>query len=124
MILRVTPVGRFIRKTRLDELPQLWNVLIGEMSLIGPRPERPQFHKKLEYHIPLFCERTVGVKPGITGLAQVKASYANDVEGMKEKLQWDMTYHLCLTQPLCWLRTESYIFLSTIKVMLLAKGQW
>ena len=72
---RITPVGRFLRKTRLDELPQLFNVLKGEMSLIGPRPERPTFYNKLENEIPYFADRTYGVMPGITGLAQVNQGY-------------------------------------------------
>jgi lipopolysaccharide/colanic/teichoic acid biosynthesis glycosyltransferase len=73
---RVTRVGRFLRKTRLDELPQLWNVLKGEMSLVGPRPERPELLENLTLAIPFFEERMRGCKPGITGLAQVSLSYS------------------------------------------------
>jgi lipopolysaccharide/colanic/teichoic acid biosynthesis glycosyltransferase len=72
---RVTRVGRYLRKTRLDELPQLWNVLKGEMSLVGPRPERPELFENLALAIPFFEERMRGVKPGITGLAQVSLGY-------------------------------------------------
>ena len=73
---RVTRVGRFLRKTRLDELPQLWNVLIGEMSLVGPRPERPELLENLTLAIPFFEERMRDCKPGITGLAQISLSYS------------------------------------------------
>lgn len=120
---RITRVGRFLRKTRIDELPQLWNVLIGDMSLIGPRPERPDFHKKLEFHIPFFSERTMNVKPGISGLAQIKEAYANDINGMRQKLAWDMAYTLSLSSPMRWIKTEITIVFATLKVMLLAKGQ-
>ncbi len=72
---RVTRVGTFLRRSRLDELPQLWNVLRGEMSLVGPRPERPELLKDLAVAIPFFEERTRGVKPGLTGLAQISLGY-------------------------------------------------
>jgi exopolysaccharide biosynthesis polyprenyl glycosylphosphotransferase len=85
---RITRVGRFLRKTRLDELPQLWNVLIGEMSLVGPRPERPEFVQEYENSIPLYGLRH-RVKPGITGLAQVVAKYDTDV---RDKLRYDLMY--------------------------------
>lgn len=120
---RITPVGRFLRRTRIDELPQLWNVLVGEMSLVGPRPERPNFHHELEFRIPMFTERTYGIKPGITGLAQVKEGYPNDISGMRQKLAWDMAYSLMLANPLLWLKTELFILLATVKVVVLAKGQ-
>lgn len=120
---RITPIGRFLRRTRIDELPQLWNVIVGEMSLVGPRPERPDFHHELEFKIPMFTERTYGVKPGITGLAQVKDGYPNDIPGMRQKLAWDMAYSLTLANPLLWLKTELAILLATVKVVVLAKGQ-
>ena len=120
---RITPIGRFLRRFRIDELPQLWNVIIGEMSLVGPRPERPDFHHELEFKIPMFTERTYGVKPGITGLAQVKDGYPNDIPGMRQKLAWDMAYCLTLANPPLWLKTELGILLATVKVVLLAKGQ-
>lgn len=88
---RVTPVGKFIRATRLDELPQLWNVMRGEMSFFGPRPERPQFYQVLEKEIPLFSMRTI-IRPGITGWAQVCAGYAASVEESKTKLEFDLYY--------------------------------
>ena len=88
---RVTPLGRFMRKTRLDELPQLWNVLKGEMSFFGPRPERPEMYKQLEREIPLFRMRTI-VRPGISGWAQVCAGYAGSVEQSFSKLEYDLYY--------------------------------
>src|SRR5207245_1699133 len=86
---RVTAVGQFLRRTRLDEMPQLWNVLIGEMSLIGPRPERPEFVEELTRQIPFYGERHT-VKPGITGWAQVRYTYGASVEDALEKLQYDL----------------------------------
>ncbi|MFY4775150.1 sugar transferase [Metabacillus sp. RGM 3146] len=85
---RVTKIGAFIRKTRIDELPQLYNVLKGEMSLIGPRPERPMFTESFEREIPGFSQR-LAVKPGLTGWAQVNGGY--DISP-KEKLQYDLYY--------------------------------
>ncbi|WP_395612545.1 TIGR03013 family XrtA/PEP-CTERM system glycosyltransferase [Allosphingosinicella sp.] len=88
---RVTRVGRFIRKTRLDELPQAWSVLKGEMSFVGPRPERPQFVADLEARLPYYAERHV-VKPGITGWAQINYPYGASVEDAREKLEFDLYY--------------------------------
>ena len=88
---RVTPFGRFLRKSHLDELPQLFNVLRGELSFVGPRPERPEFYKILEEQIPLFSLRLL-VRPGITGWAQSKQSYAGNVEECKTKLEYDLYY--------------------------------
>jgi lipopolysaccharide/colanic/teichoic acid biosynthesis glycosyltransferase len=88
---RVTVVGRILRRTRLDEVPQLWNVLVGDMSLVGPRPERPEFVQLLSKEFPYFQLRST-VKPGITGWAQVRHGYVNDVAGAEEKLALDMFY--------------------------------
>lgn len=93
---RVTLVGRFLRKTRLDELPQFFNVLNGDMSLVGPRPERPTFYNKLEHEIPYFSERTYGVLPGITGLAQVNQGYDTSIEDVRSKVGFDHSYALSL----------------------------
>ena len=76
---RITRVGRFLRKSRLDELPQFWDVLRGKMSLVGPRPERPELLQDLSYAIPLFEERMRDVKPGITGLAQISLGYTGSI---------------------------------------------
>lgn len=88
---RVTSIGSFLRKTRLDELPQLFNVLAGEMSLIGPRPERPEFAKQLEAELPSF-NRRLEVKAGITGLAQIGNGYASCLESYRRKLALDRLY--------------------------------
>lgn len=88
---RITPLGRFLRKTRIDELPQLWNVIRGEMSLIGPRPERPEFYAEYEKELPLFRFRLL-VPPGITGWAQVMGGYASSLSQMKRKLEYDLFY--------------------------------
>ena len=88
---RVTRVGRFLRKCRLDELPQLYDVLIGQMSIIGPRPERPDIVKDLCEKVPYYAERHL-VKPGITGWAQISFRYGSSVEDAKRKLQFDLYY--------------------------------
>jgi lipopolysaccharide/colanic/teichoic acid biosynthesis glycosyltransferase len=88
---RVTPLGRVLRSTHLDELPQLWNVLRGDMSLVGPRPERPEFVRQLERAIPLYRER-LQVRPGLTGLAQVQLPPDVDLAGVGRKLACDVYY--------------------------------
>lgn len=88
---RVTRVGRFLRKYRIDEIPQLWNVLRGEMALVGPRPERPHFFDRLREDVPIFELRTC-VRPGITGWAQVRAPYAAAIEDSRVKLEYDLYY--------------------------------
>jgi len=113
---RVTRVGRFIRKTRLDELPQLWNVMRGDMSFVGPRPERPFFVDQLANEIPFYLQRHA-VKPGLTGWAQVKYQYGSTVEDAMEKLRYDLYYikHLSVFFDLT-------IVLDTVKVILFGKG--
>jgi exopolysaccharide biosynthesis polyprenyl glycosylphosphotransferase len=88
---RVTHVGRFLRQTHLDELPQLWNVLRGEMSIVGPRPERPEFLRMLEQTVPFLARRLL-IKPGITGWAQLRCDYASDSESAANRLSYDLWY--------------------------------
>jgi len=88
---RVTKLGRFLRKTRLDELPQLWNVIKGEMSFVGPRAERPEFHEELKEHIPFYQERYL-IKPGLSGWAQINYGYSSSIEDNFEKIQYDLYY--------------------------------
>jgi sugar transferase (PEP-CTERM system associated) len=113
---RVTTVGRFLRKSRIDELPQLWNVVRGEMSFAGPRPERPEFVAELTAAIPFFSQRHV-VKPGITGWAQVHHRYAASVEDALEKLQYDLYYIKNLS---LWL--DLLILAETVKIVLRQRG--
>jgi lipopolysaccharide/colanic/teichoic acid biosynthesis glycosyltransferase len=88
---RITRIGNFLRKSRIDELPQLWSVFTGEMSLVGPRPERPAFVEELKTQIP-FYEIRHTVKPGITGWAQVRFQYGSSMEDAKRKHQFDLYY--------------------------------
>lgn len=88
---RITPVGRFLRRAHLDELPQLWNILRGEMSLVGPRPERPEFVPQLEHVIPRYRDRLL-VRPGLTGLAQVQLPPDTDLASVAVKLAYDLYY--------------------------------
>ncbi|MGA8169922.1 MAG: sugar transferase [Methylocystis sp.] len=120
---RITRVGRFLRKTRLDEIPQCIDVLRGEMSIVGPRPERPQFFNRLESEIPFYAERTYGLKPGITGLAQVTLPYDSSIEDVRAKVLHDHAYALRISEPGRWLVTDLAIILRTVGVMLGGKGR-
>jgi sugar transferase (PEP-CTERM system associated) len=113
---RVTRVGRFLRQTRIDEIPQLWNVLLGEMSLVGPRPERPVFVAQLEEQIPFFRQR-LAVKPGVTGHAQVRCRYGASIDDAREKLAYDLFYIKGLS---LWF--DLSILIDTVKVVLLRIG--
>lgn len=113
---RITRVGRFLRFSRLDEIPQLWNVLKGDMSFVGPRPERPEFVEWLSKQIPYYSVRHA-VRPGITGWAQIRYKYGNTVEGAKEKLQYDLYYIKNVSMGL-----DLLIMLRTIKIVLLGRG--
>ncbi|HTR51497.1 MAG TPA: sugar transferase [Kofleriaceae bacterium] len=142
---RITRVGRFLRRSRLDELPQFWDVLCGKMSLVGPRPERPELLRDLSYAIPLFEERMRDVKPGITGLAQISLGYTGSIpegseigklagtlqnpwqlddakgslaDDMRIKLLYDLAYTASLEQLGTYLRTELAIIWKTPFVML------
>ena len=113
---RVTSIGRFLRKSRLDELPQLWNVLRGEMSLVGPRPERPEFIESLSQEVPNYLLR-LGIKPGLTGLAQVLNGYDNDIAGFRRKVALDLLY-----LQNCCLVNDVKILFRTVSVVLTGKG--
>lgn len=120
---RVTRVGKWLRKTRLDELPQFYNILKGDMSLIGPRPERPAFIKHLEQQIPFYDERIYGIAPGVTGLAQVYLGYDEHIEDVRAKVAYDHAYALALSHTKTWVLTDMKILLRTVKVVILGKGQ-
>jgi lipopolysaccharide/colanic/teichoic acid biosynthesis glycosyltransferase len=147
---RITKVGKFLRNTRLDEIPQFWNVLVGDMSLVGPRPERPELLENLAMAIPFFEERTRGMKPGVTGLAQISLGYTGapdkdsavaklketltnpfDVEeaegaladDMRIKLLFDLAYAAALEQFWSYLQMEAEILVKTPLIMLLSKGR-
>jgi sugar transferase (PEP-CTERM system associated) len=113
---RVTRLGRFMRKTRLDEIPQLWNVLRGEMGFVGPRPERPEFVQWLTSEIPYYDLRHI-IRPGITGWAQVRYQYGASLEETRQKLEYDLYYikHLSLGLDLL-------IMFETIKTIILRRG--
>jgi len=113
---RITPLGGFLRKTRIDELPQLWNVLKGEMSLVGPRPERPVFIEGLSEQIPDYLRR-LGLKPGLTGVAQIVNGYDNDIEGFRRKVAFDLFY-----LQNCCLWNDLKILFRTIAVVVGRKG--
>lgn len=113
---RITPVGRFLRKTRLDEIPQFYDVMRGDMSLVGPRPERPHFVEKLSLEIPLY-KRRLTVKPGITGWAQIKQGYDTSIEDVKSKVRYDLFYIENMS-----FRMDLKILLMTFYVMLAGKG--
>jgi lipopolysaccharide/colanic/teichoic acid biosynthesis glycosyltransferase len=114
----VTKVGKILRRVRLDEIPQMFNVLKGEMSMVGPRPERPYFVEKLAEEIPYY-KRRLKVRPGITGWAQVKHKYDESVEDVKIKLRYDLFYIENMS-----LRMDFKIIIRTIFVVLFGKGQF
>ncbi|MFW5740093.1 MAG: sugar transferase [Myxococcota bacterium] len=146
---RITRIGRFLRKSRLDELPQLWNVLRGDMSLVGPRPERPELLVNFAAAIPFFEERMRDVKPGLTGMAQVSLGYTGaipddsalaafketlqnpfgfeEAEGaladdLRAKLLYDLAYTASLERFTTFLRTEMSVILKTPIIMLSSTG--
>jgi lipopolysaccharide/colanic/teichoic acid biosynthesis glycosyltransferase len=147
---RVTRVGRWLRRTRLDELPQLWSVFRGHMSLVGPRPERPELIRDLALAIPFFEERMRDVKPGLTGFAQINLGYTGEpppgseiarlageltypfkfdgangalADDMRVKLLYDLAYSAALENLTAYLRTESEIIFKTPLVMLRGMGR-
>jgi lipopolysaccharide/colanic/teichoic acid biosynthesis glycosyltransferase len=147
---RITRVGRFLRKTRLDELPQLWNVLLGDMSLVGPRPERPELFENLALAIPFFEERMRDCKPGVTGLAQVSLGYTgrapadspmagmsetlanpfqlpeaagSDADDMRMKLLFDLAYVVSMEHFSTFIAMELFVIFKTPWVMLRGLGR-
>lgn len=113
---RVTSIGWFLRRTRLDELPQLWNILKGDMSFVGPRPERPEFIESLSKEIPGYLYR-LGLKPGLTGLAQVVNGYDNNIESFRRKVAFDLLY-----LQNCSLWNDLKIVVRTVSVVITGKG--
>ena len=113
---RITPVGRWLRRLRLDELPQLFNVIRGEMSIVGPRPERPEFVGVLQEKIPYYRQRLC-VKPGVTGWAQINHKYGDTIEDAITKLEYDLYY----IKNLAW-SLDAYILFHTAKIILLRRG--
>jgi lipopolysaccharide/colanic/teichoic acid biosynthesis glycosyltransferase len=113
---RITRVGWFLRRTRIDELPQLWNILRGDMSLIGPRPERPEFMKQLSDEIPGYLDR-LRLKPGLSGIAQILNGYDNEVEGFRRKIGYDLLY----LQNCCLLNDLKILF-RTVRVVITGEG--
>ena len=113
---RITRMGNFLRKNRLDEFPQLYNVLRGDMSIVGPRPERPEFIEQLQEVIPYYSERHL-IKPGVTGWAQVNYPYGASVEDAIEKLRYDLYYLKNFS-----LQLDVMIILDTIKVVFSQRG--
>ena len=113
---RITPLGRILRKTRLDELPQLWDVLVGNMSIIGPRPEQQEFHERFSRDIPFYRDRT-RVRPGITGWAQINFAYASDRAQTARKLEYDLFY--IVNQSLL---LDLQILLKTVETILGMRG--
>ena len=147
---RITPIGGFLRRTRLDELPQFFNILKGEMSLVGPRPERPELIRNLSLAIPFFEERMRLIKPGLTGLAQISLGYSgrmdehselgklkqtllnpfdlvetedSTADDMRTKMLYDFVYSAYMESFWQFLRTDVGVVLKTPIIMLLARGQ-
>ena len=114
---RLTPIGHVLRSTRLDELPQLWNVLRNDMSLVGPRPERPEFVSRLERDVPFYSRRHL-VKPGLTGWAQISYSYGASVDDARQKLQYDLYYlkHMSVV-------FDVFILVATLRTVWLRSGR-
>ena len=113
---RVTRIGRVLRATRLDEFPQLLNIVRGDMSFIGPRPERPEFERELEAKIPHFKSRLL-IKPGLTGWAQIKGGYASSIPDMTRKLEYDLYYIKNMS-----LFLDAVCLLHTAKTVILGRG--
>jgi lipopolysaccharide/colanic/teichoic acid biosynthesis glycosyltransferase len=113
---RTTRVGRVIRKIRVDEIPQFWNILKGEMNFVGPRPERPHFVKQLAEEIPFYEQRHL-IPPGLTGWAQIKYPYGASIEDARQKLQYDLYY--VKNQSIL---LDAVIMFETVKTILFGRG--
>lgn len=111
---RITVVGYWLRKLHLDEFPQFWSVLKGDMSFIGPRPERPHFTVQYAATVPSFLERTRGMKPGILGLAQIVNGYDDGIESVVRKTHFDLAYRASMISLAAWLRVEAWILVNTV----------
>jgi lipopolysaccharide/colanic/teichoic acid biosynthesis glycosyltransferase len=109
-------VGRFLRTSRLDEIPQLWNVLKGDMNLVGPRPERPNFVDRFHREIPWYHLRH-SIPPGVTGWAQIRYGYGNSLQDTKQKLGYDLFYVKNMSLGL-----DLLILFETVKIVLLGRG--
>jgi lipopolysaccharide/colanic/teichoic acid biosynthesis glycosyltransferase len=117
---RITPIGAILRRTHLDELPQLWNVLMGDMSLVGPRPERPEFVPQLDQAVPRYRERML-VLPGVTGLAQIHQGADTDLASVERKLAYDLYY----VKTLSFANDTKILFATALHVVWpLAAGKW
>jgi lipopolysaccharide/colanic/teichoic acid biosynthesis glycosyltransferase len=119
---RISRVGAILRKTRLDELPQLWNVLKGDMSLIGPRPEQLGMFGKLDRAVPFYAERVYGVRPGVTGWAQIEVGYDTCIDDVRRKILYDFGYAMNLGGFLSWLRMDLGIVLGTALAVVRREG--
>ena len=119
---RVTRIGRFLRVSRLDEVPQLVNVLRGEMTIVGPRPERPSFVEQLRTVLPSYDERLRRVKPGITGWAQVNCEYDASIDSVRQKVLYDLAYVAHLYRFSSWARIEANTVFRTFGVMVTGRG--
>jgi len=119
---RITAVGVFLRRTRLDEIPQLFQALRGEMTLIGPRPERPSISGRLSLELPAYDDRLAPCKPGITGWAQIHTGYDTSVDSVREKLLYDFAYNAHLYGLRSYLAMEVRVIVGTFFVMVYGRG--
>ncbi|HLP43083.1 MAG TPA: sugar transferase, partial [Fibrobacteria bacterium] len=115
---RITRVGRWLRALHIDEIPQFINVVKGDMSLIGPRPERPYFTEKFAKSLPHYSDRTHHIRPGLTGLAQILLGYDDGEDSVVRKSHYDLSYRASFCSFACWIRMECWVFLNTFVYLL------